>query len=984
MAFTRQFRALVRKNLLVAVVRRPFGFIFSIVAFPLILLSLLLSIPIFLRSTSKNGISSPASLPNLADTITKKIVIVKPEGLGADVDRVIEEFTKPIDDRLLQFVDNEDALGSLCMANLRGVSDCHASVTFFDSPETSIIVKEKLKGYTQTSRNHTWNYVISIDPVRLHGRYDATGHNGNQERVTMPLALAINNAITNSTSDPEVFTYTELEQAVQDREQELYIVFITAQTFIFALFICHFTIIYRHTALITSERESGMSQLVDAMGGNSTVISRVLSWLLVFDLYTLPVYITFGGLYWHLMFPTSSLGLLVGWQILQGLAVNSSTVFAAAFFTKSRVSAIYVIGAFLLVSVGAQIYSFQIKPSLPQPVGAYALSLLFPSSNHVFFAQQMALWELSGSSAKISKQPLPLAGINSHSYKLTQSTMLIFLIISIFVYPVLAIIVEKYMHGINFRDRALSDEFSEPSGVIAETLDLQKKFVPNFLERIFCCGKRRPVKAVDGVSLQGHKGQILCLVGPNGSGKTTTLHMMSGFISPTAGSVKFGVAASKVGICPQRNTFWAELTVKEHVSIWGAIKSSHETPQEIDTLIAGCDLELKRDCQSRMLSGGQQRKLQLACMFVGGSSVCLIDECTSGLDPLSRRVIWEILLQQRAKRSIIFTTHFLDEVDVLADHIVILTKGKVKCQGAAAELKHIYGGGYRVIVPLHAATPSDIQYDFVEHQDTRIYSTPNSQSASQLSSHLSANGVEDITISGPEVEDVFLRVADDGDLDVYKNTTKATESNFEMTPGDILPFWGQVRVLFRKRFTVLRRFWWPYLYVLALPIVITPFFNRLMIEYEAPSCDNLASSIWTPTPISFFYSDYCTKQPEMCEQLVIGPTYANEVLHDIWEEKQWNFKYVDKYESFVVPVDDRERFLDWVDINRHKAAGGVYLGSANESAVVAYLTTTFENGGGISMLNVLGQMTSGLEIVSSVRTFAETRDVSYQSLQRFK
>lgn len=122
----------------------------------------------------------------------------------------------------------------------------------------------------------------------------------------------------------------------------------------------------------------------------------------------------------------------------------------------------------------------------------------------------------------------------------------------------------------------------------------------------------------------------------------------------------------------------------------------------------------------------------------------------------------------------------------------------------------------------------------------------------------------------------------------------------------------------------------------------------------------------------------------MCEQLVIGPTYANEVLHDIWEEKQWNFKYVDKYESFVVPVDDRERFLDWVDINRHKAAGGVYLGSANESAVVAYLTTTFENGGGISMLNVLGQMTSGLEIVSSVRTFAETRDVSYQSLQRFK
>ncbi|KAF4979013.1 hypothetical protein FZEAL_4688 [Fusarium zealandicum] len=108
--------------------------------------------------------------------------------------------------------------------------------------------------------------------------------------------------------------------------------------------------------------------------------------------------------------------------------------------------------------------------------------------------------------------------------------------------------------------------------------------------------------------------------------------------------------------------------------------AGRESSQELDSLIKACDLDLKRNSLGRNLSGGQKRKLQPACMFVGGSSVCLIGECTSGLNPLSR---WEILLQQRSKRSIILKTHFMDEVDVLDDHIVIPSKGKARDNAGA-------------------------------------------------------------------------------------------------------------------------------------------------------------------------------------------------------------------------------------------------------------------------------------------------------------
>lgn len=967
--FGRQLRTLMYKNLLVSVVRNPFGFLFLIYGVPLALLAILLSIPSFVSSSNTFGIASPATIKELADTVHKTLIIVRPPGLASDVDRVIDTFTKPLNKELLRFIDDESYLNTICLANLRGVSECHASVTFIDSPETNGTIEN-----TQSPDHHTWQYVIRGDPARDDTHFDATAHDSDQEQLFMPLQLAIDNAITNSTATPEVFMFTPESQEEQDQEEQLLSVQMIGQIYVFALFGCYLCIIYRFVDFVTSERESGMSQLVDAMGGGGTSSARVLGWLFTFDIICLPCFIVFGVMYWKIMFPDSSAALVIGWQILLGLAVNSSTIFAASFFTKSRVSAIYVIGAFLLLAVAAQIYGFQLKPK-PQPIGVYLLSFFFPSSNHVFFAQQMCLWQLNGTSASIHEIPPETAGLNSESYNVTQATMLGFLAINIIVYPILAMVVERFMHGIDFRHRSFADGTSEPSGYVAETFDLKKQFVPSFLARIFCCGKRRSVTAVDGVSLQGHKGQILCLVGPNGSGKTTTLHMMSGFISPTEGSVKLGALPSQIGICPQRNTFWEELTVQEHIHVWNQIKAGRETPAEMEQLVSSCDLDQKRNSKAKTLSGGQKRKLQLACMFVGDSSVCLIDECTSGLDPLSRRVIWEILLQQRSKRSIIFTTHFLDEVDVLADHIVILYKGKVRCQGAAAELKNLHGGGYKVLVPLDAPK-ADRQYPSTIHQDRLVYTTPDSRSAAQLSSFYTSAGISDVAISGPQVEDVFLRVANEPELQSNKGFTEQVDPNFEMSPGQTTSFWAQYRVLLRKRFTVLRRFWWPYFYVLALPLIITPQFKDLLKDYKQPSCDNLKSTIYPPFSESFYYTEGCT---DYCDRVALAPKSANDSLYDIVQDKFYQVENIggSLYSGFVEILDDQGQFLDHMKKEKARISGGIYTGSKDDAPIIGYKNTKYGEQSGNRMLNLWSQMNGDVEIIASQAGFAAKSRVSY-------
>ncbi|CAE7909071.1 Abca2, partial [Symbiodinium sp. KB8] len=142
-------------------------------------------------------------------------------------------------------------------------------------------------------------------------------------------------------------------------------------------------------------------------------------------------------------------------------------------------------------------------------------------------------------------------------------------------------------------------------------------------------------------------------------------------------------------VCPQHDVIWSELTVREHLEFFSKAKgvSPERLQSEVDQLIRDVNLEEKEFALAGTLSGGQKRRLSAAVALGGGSKVVFLDEPSSGVDPYSRRQLWDCLRQKKEGRTLILTTHFMDEAETLGDRIAIMAAGKVKCVGSALFLK---------------------------------------------------------------------------------------------------------------------------------------------------------------------------------------------------------------------------------------------------------------------------------------------------------
>uniref|UniRef100_A0A4W6D9J8 P-type phospholipid transporter n=1 Tax=Lates calcarifer TaxID=8187 RepID=A0A4W6D9J8_LATCA len=211
--------------------------------------------------------------------------------------------------------------------------------------------------------------------------------------------------------------------------------------------------------------------------------------------------------------------------------------------------------------------------------------------------------------------------------------------------------------------------------------------------------------AVNHLNLKFYEGQITSFLGHNGAGKTTTISVLTGLFPPTSGTVyikgmdirhDMDIIRRTLGVCPQHNVLFDILTVEEHVWFYGCLKglSEEEVKAELDTLLDDVGLLHKRHEQTKNLSGGMQRKLSVAIAFVGGSKVVVLDEPTAGVDPYSRRGIWDLLLKYRKDRTIILSTHYMDEAELLGDRIAIISQGKLCCCGSPLFLKSKLGSGY--------------------------------------------------------------------------------------------------------------------------------------------------------------------------------------------------------------------------------------------------------------------------------------------------
>ncbi|NXA12997.1 ABCA4 protein, partial [Sapayoa aenigma] len=216
----------------------------------------------------------------------------------------------------------------------------------------------------------------------------------------------------------------------------------------------------------------------------------------------------------------------------------------------------------------------------------------------------------------------------------------------------------------------------------------------------------RTKPAVDGMNITFYEGQITAFLGHNGAGKTTTMSILTGLFPPTSGTVLIGgldiqthmdSVRHRVGMCPQHNILFQHLTVAEHILFYSQLKgrSRDEAEQELETMLEDMGLTHKRNEEAQNLSGGMQRKLSVAIAFVGEAKVVVLDEPTSGVDPYSRRSIWDLLLKYRSgRKTIILSTHHMDEADILGDRVAIISQGKLFCSGSPVFLKNSFGSGF--------------------------------------------------------------------------------------------------------------------------------------------------------------------------------------------------------------------------------------------------------------------------------------------------
>ncbi len=216
-----------------------------------------------------------------------------------------------------------------------------------------------------------------------------------------------------------------------------------------------------------------------------------------------------------------------------------------------------------------------------------------------------------------------------------------------------------------------------------------------YIKKVYSRGNNHALK---GLEVSFHQNEITAFLGHNGAGKSTTMHLLTGLYKPTAGTAKingldirdsmFQIRKS-LGFVPQHNVLFPEMTVEEHLWFYARLKGldRQATRAETNQLLEDTGLRPKARELSKDLSGGMQRKLSVAIAFVGGSKTVILDEPSAGVDPSGRRSIWDLLFKYRAGRTIVISTHHMDEADVLGDRIAIISNGKLIAHGTSYFLK---------------------------------------------------------------------------------------------------------------------------------------------------------------------------------------------------------------------------------------------------------------------------------------------------------
>lgn len=286
--------------------------------------------------------------------------------------------------------------------------------------------------------------------------------------------------------------------------------------------------------------------------------------------------------------------------------------------------------------------------------------------------------------------------------------------------------------------------------------------------------------AVKNVNLKVEKGEIFGFLGPNGAGKTTTINVLTTLIQPTSGEAYvngFNVKTEDrniretVGFVPQEVVLENQLTARENVEFYGRLYNvpEEEIQDKIPKLLAMVDLQDRENDLVATYSGGMKRRLEIAKAFLHNPPLIILDEPTIGLDPQTRRVIWDKIREFNKKLnvSIFLTTHYLEEADVLCDRVAIIDHGEIKSIGAPEELKQSIGQGNVVDIRVPRESSSRFMEalksiskspKLLENGSIRVVMNNGGSEITKMVSIAEKLSVpiESVSMHEPSLEDVFI------------------------------------------------------------------------------------------------------------------------------------------------------------------------------------------------------------------------------------
>jgi ABC-2 type transport system ATP-binding protein len=266
------------------------------------------------------------------------------------------------------------------------------------------------------------------------------------------------------------------------------------------------------------------------------------------------------------------------------------------------------------------------------------------------------------------------------------------------------------------------------------------------------------VEAVRGIDFEVRRGEVFGLLGPNGAGKTTTVEILEGYRDRSAGHVSvLGFdpgerprdLRARVGIVLQSTGLYRHIRVREAVSHFAAM---YPSPRDVDEVIALTGLEGKDSALARTLSGGQLRRLDLALALVGDPELIFLDEPTTGFDPAARRAAWDTIRSlKELGKTVLLTTHYLDEAHALADRVAIIKDGRIVVSGAPGELGANGGDG---------VTPYRVSYRDAEGRRVEHRTDDPTSLLHELTGEALKRGerLAGLTVSRPTLEDVYLEL----------------------------------------------------------------------------------------------------------------------------------------------------------------------------------------------------------------------------------